>query len=125
MNNTRVITPQHSSPTNKNVHQKPEIYKPLSNTNSPSLHNTNYKFDCGAVPYGRATADNANAAQVDRVNVANGFRQTHKLQVVESTQRSEVSRPSFNEVFRASLSTCLWISVSIASMAYFWRIFEK
>jgi hypothetical protein len=83
------------------------------------------KFDCGAVPYGRATADSADAAQVDRVNVAKGFRQTQKLQVVKSTQQSEISRPNFNQVFRASLSTCLSISVSIASTAYFWRIFEK
>jgi hypothetical protein len=36
----------------------------------------NYKFDCGAVPYGRATADSTDAAQVDRVKVASGFRQT-------------------------------------------------
>jgi hypothetical protein len=48
------------------------------------------KFVCGAVPYGRATADSANAAQVDRVNVAKGFRQTQKLQVVKFTERSEV-----------------------------------
>jgi hypothetical protein len=50
----------------------------------------------------------ANAAQIDRVNVANsqkGFRWIQKLQVVKSTQRSELSRPNSNKVFRASLST--------------------
>jgi hypothetical protein len=73
-----------------------------------------------AIQYGRA-----DAAQVDLVNVAKGFRQTQKLQVVKSTERSEIKRPNFNEVFRASLTTCLLISVSIASTAYFWRIFEK
>jgi hypothetical protein len=90
-----------------------------------SSSNLGQKFDCGAVPYGRATTDSANAAQVDRVNVAKGFRQTQKLQVVKSTQRSEISRPNFNQVFRASLSTSLSISASIASTVYFWRLFEN
>jgi hypothetical protein len=33
-----------------------------------------------------ATADSANAAQVDRVKVAKGFRQTQKLKVIKSTE---------------------------------------
>jgi hypothetical protein len=38
----------------------------------------NYKFDCGAVPHGNATADSADAAQVDRLNIAESFRRTQK-----------------------------------------------
>jgi hypothetical protein len=61
---------------------------------APESHN---EFDCGgAVPYGGATADSADAAQVDRVNVESGFRQTQKLKVVKSTKRSEISRPNFD-----------------------------
>jgi hypothetical protein len=76
-------------------------------------------------PYSRATANNADAAQVGRVNVASVFRETQTPQVAKSAKRSEISRPSFNQVFRALLWTCLSISVSIASMAYFGRIFEN
>jgi hypothetical protein len=39
----------------------------------------NKKFDCGAVPYGRAIADSANAAEVDRVNVSSSFRWTRSF----------------------------------------------
>jgi hypothetical protein len=38
--------------------------------------------------YRRATADSV--AQVDLVNVAKGFRETQKLQIVKFTQRSEI-----------------------------------
>jgi hypothetical protein len=84
-----------------------------------------YKLDCGAVPYDRATADSADAAQVDRVNVASSFRQAQWLQIVKSAKRSEIARPNFNQVFRASLSICPSISLSTVSMAYFGRVFEK
>jgi hypothetical protein len=47
----------------------------------------------GAVPYGRATADSADAAQVGRANVASGFRQTQKLQVAKSAKWSDISQP--------------------------------
>jgi hypothetical protein len=80
---------------------------------------SNKKFDCGTVPRDSATAGSANAAQVDRVNVAKGFRQTQKLQVVKSTQQSEISRPNFNQVFHASLSTFQPISVSIVQRPIF------
>jgi hypothetical protein len=66
--------------------------------------------------------DSANAAQVGRVNVASGFRQTHMLQVFKSTKRSEILRPNFNQVFRTSLSTCQSISVSIALTAHFRKV---
>jgi hypothetical protein len=65
------------------------------------------------------TALTLHAHAVGRVNVASGFRQTQKLQVVKSTKRSEIPRPSFNHIFRVSLSTCMSISVSIASTACF------
>jgi hypothetical protein len=71
------------------------------------------------------TADSADAAQVDRVNVASSFRQAQWLQIVKSAKRSEIARPNFSQVFRASLSICLSISLSTVSTAYFWRIFEK
>jgi hypothetical protein len=47
-----------------------------------------------------------------------------KLQIVISPERLEISRPNFNQMFDASLSTFQPISVSIASKAYFWRIFD-
>jgi hypothetical protein len=53
------------------------------------------------------------------VNVANGFRRSQKLPVVKSKKWSEMSRPNFNERFRASLSTCLSISMLIASTPIF------
>jgi hypothetical protein len=84
-----------------------------------------HNLDCGAVPYGRATAHSADAAQVDRVNVASGFRQAEWLQIVKSAKRSEIARPNFNQVFRTSMSVCPSISLSTVSTAYFWRIFEK
>jgi hypothetical protein len=76
-------------------------------------------------PYGRASSDSADAAQVDRVNVASSFRQAQWLQIVKSAKRSEIARPNFNQVFGASLSICSLISPSTVSAAYFWRIFEK
>jgi hypothetical protein len=45
--------------------------------------NENQKLDCGAIPYGRATADGDDAAQVDRVKVASSFRQAQWLQICE------------------------------------------
>jgi hypothetical protein len=98
----------HSSPKHFDG-KAPILEKRMPPNNFPQQHPNgfNKKFDCGVVRYGRATADCADAAQLGRVNVASGFRQTQKLQVAKSAKRSEVLRPSFNQVFHASLSTCL------------------
>jgi hypothetical protein len=54
----------------------------------------NWKLDCGAVSYGRATDDSADAAQVGRVNVARGFRNSDRPRSFKSSNLRNDQRDS-------------------------------